>query len=109
MLLRYFYDEKLAHASYVVGCQKTGEAVVVDPMRDVTAYAELAKKEKLNIVGALETHIHADFVSGSRELHDRFGTKLYISDEGDADWKYQNLDEISHQLVKDGDTFMIGN
>ncbi|MBT2582652.1 MBL fold metallo-hydrolase [Planococcus sp. ISL-109] len=109
MLLRYFYDEKLAHASYVVGCQKTGEAVVVDPMRDVTAYAELAEKEKLNIVGALETHIHADFVSGSRELNDRFGTKLYISDEGDADWKYQNLDGISHQLVKDGDKFMIGN
>ncbi|ANU18209.1 MBL fold metallo-hydrolase [Planococcus maritimus] len=109
MLLRYFYDEKLAHASYVVGCQKTGEAVVVDPMRDVAAYEELAEKENLTIVGALETHIHADFVSGSRELNDRFGTKLYISDEGDADWKYQNLDEISHQLVKDGDQFMIGN
>ncbi len=109
MLLRYFYDEKLAHASYVVGCQKTGEAVVIDPMRDVSAYEELAKKENLTIVGALETHIHADFVSGSRELNDRFGTKLYISDEGDADWKYQNLDEISHQLVKDGDQFMIGN
>ncbi|MEZ0481830.1 rhodanese-like domain-containing protein [Planococcus sp. SSTMD024] len=109
MLLRYFYDEKLAHASYVVGCQKTGEAVVVDPMRDITAYEELAKKEKLNIVGALETHIHADFVSGSRELNDRFGTKLYISDEGDADWKYQNLDGISHQLLKDGDQFKIGN
>ncbi|MFP3324010.1 rhodanese-like domain-containing protein [Planococcus sp. SIMBA_160] len=109
MLLRYFYNEKLAHASYVVGCQKTGEAVVVDPMRDVSAYEELAKKENLNIVGALETHIHADFVSGSRELNDRFGTKLYISDEGDADWKYQNLDEVSHQLLKDGDQFMIGN
>lgn len=109
MLLRYFYDEKLAHASYVVGCQKTGEAVVVDPMRDITAYKELAKKEKLNIVGALETHIHADFVSGSRELNDRFGTKLYISDEGDADWKYQNLDGISHQLLKDGDQFKVGN
>ena len=109
MLLRYFYDEKLAHASYVVGCQKTGEAVVVDPMRDITAYEELAKKEKLNFVGALETHIHADFVSGSRELNDRFGTKLYISDEGDADWKYQNLDGISHQLLKDGDQFNIGN
>lgn len=109
MLLRYFYDEKLAHASYVVGCQKTGEAVVVDPMRDITAYEELAKKEKLNFVGALETHIHADFVSGSRELNDRFGTKLYVSDEGDADWKYQNLDGISHQLLKDGDQFKIGN
>lgn len=109
MLLRYFYDEKLAHASYVVGCQKTGEAVVVDPMRDITAYEELAKEEKLNIVGALETHIHADFVSGSRELNDRFGTKLYVSDEGDADWKYQNLDGISYQLLKDGDQFKIGN
>lgn len=109
MLLRYFYDDKLAHASYVVGCQATGEAVVVDPMRDINPYVELAKKENLKIVGALETHIHADFVSGSRELADRFGTKMYISDEGDKDWKYQNLDKLNHQLVKDGDKFNIGN
>lgn len=109
MLLRYFYDDKLAHASYVVGCQATGEAVVVDPMRDINPYVELAKKENLKIVGALETHIHADFVSGSRELADRFGTKMYISDEGDKDWKYQNLDKLSHQLLKDGDKFNIGN
>ncbi|ANU27308.1 MBL fold metallo-hydrolase [Planococcus versutus] len=109
MLLRYFYDENLAHASYVVGCQVTGEAVVVDPMRNITAYEELAAKENLNIVGALETHIHADFVSGSRELENRFGAKLYLSDEGDADWKYQNIDQLHHQLVKDGDQFKIGN
>ncbi len=109
MLLRYFYDENLAHASYVVGCQATGEAVVVDPMRNITAYEELAAKENLNIVGALETHIHADFVSGSRELEKRFGAKLYLSDEGDADWKYQNIDQLHHQLVKDGDQFKIGN
>ncbi|MFD1861734.1 MBL fold metallo-hydrolase [Planococcus chinensis] len=109
MLLRYFYDDKLAHASYVVGCQATGEAVVVDPMRNILPYVELAKKENLKIVGALETHIHADFVSGSRELADRFGTKLYISDEGDKDWKYQNLENVSHQLLKDGDKFNIGN
>lgn len=109
MLLRYFYDDKLAHASYVVGCQATGEAVVVDPMRNILPYVELAKKENLKIVGALETHIHADFVSGSRELADRFGTKLYLSDEGDKDWKYQNLENVSHQLLKDGDKFNIGN
>lgn len=109
MLLRYFYDDKLAHASYVVGCQATGEAVVVDPMRNILPYVELAKKENLKIVGALETHIHADFVSGSRELADRFGTKLYLSDEGDKDWKYQNLENVSHQLLKDGDKFTIGN
>ncbi|CAM3739997.1 MBL fold metallo-hydrolase [Mesobacillus zeae] len=109
MLLRYFYDEKLAHASYLVGCQATGEAVVVDPMRNIKPYIELAESEKLKIVGALETHIHADFVSGSRELADRFETKMYISDEGDENWKYQNLENVSHQLLKDGDTFKIGN
>ncbi len=109
MLLRYFYDDKLAHASYVVGCQATGEAVVVDPMRNILPYVELAKKENLKIVGALETHIHADFVSGVRELADRFDTKLYLSDEGDADWKYQNLENVNHQLLKDGDKFNIGN
>lgn len=109
MLLRYFYDEKLAHASYVVGCQAKGEMVIVDPMRNIEPYLALAEKEKMQIVGALETHIHADFVAGSRELADRVGTKLYISDEGDADWKYQNLEGIPHQLLKDGDAFSIGN
>ncbi|MDD1505345.1 rhodanese-like domain-containing protein [Lysinibacillus sp. CNPSo 3705] len=109
MLLRYFYDEKLAHASYVVGCQAKGEMVIVDPMRNIEPYLALAEKEKMQIVGALETHIHADFVAGSRELADRVGTKMYISDEGDADWKYQNLEGIPHQLLKDGDEFSIGN
>lgn len=109
MLLRYFYDERLAHASYMVGCQKAGEAVIVDPMRNVEPYIELAKKENMKIVGSLETHIHADFVTGSRELADRFGATMYISDEGDENWKYQNLDGISHQLLKDGDQFKIGN
>lgn len=108
MLLRYFYDEKLAHASYMVGCQQLGEAVIVDPMRNIEPYIEVAEKEKMKIVGALETHIHADFVAGSRELADRFGAKLYLSDEGDENWKYQNLEEISHQLLKDGDKFELG-
>ncbi len=108
MLLRYFYDEKLAHASYMVGCQQKGEAVIVDPMRNIEPYIQVAKKEKMNIVGALETHIHADFVAGSRELADRFGAKLYLSNEGDEDWKYQNLDGIPHQLLKDGDKFELG-
>ncbi len=109
MLLRYFYDEKLAHASYVVGCQAKGEMVIVDPMRNIEPYLALAEKEKMQIVGALETHIHADFVAGSRELADRVGTTMYISDEGDADWKYQNLEGIPHQLLKDGDEFSVGN
>lgn len=108
MLLRYFYDEKLAHASYMVGCQKKGEAVIVDPMRNIEPYIQVAEKENMKIVGALETHIHADFVAGSRELADRFGATMYISDEGDENWKYQNLDGIQHVLLKDGDKFELG-
>ncbi|HLR42936.1 MAG TPA: rhodanese-like domain-containing protein [Pseudogracilibacillus sp.] len=108
MLLRYFYDEKLAHASYMVGCQQLGEAVIVDPMRNIEPYIEVAEKEGMKIVGALETHIHADFVSGSRELVDRFDVTMYVSDEGDKDWKYENLDGVKHQLLKDGDKFTLG-
>ncbi|NLY78991.1 MAG: MBL fold metallo-hydrolase [Lysinibacillus sp.] len=109
MLLRYFYDEKLAHASYMVGCQQVGKAVVIDPMRNIEPYIEVAQKENMEIVGSLETHIHADFVIGSRELADRFGATLYISDEGDENWKYENLDGLSYQLLKDGDKFTLGN
>lgn len=109
MLLKYFYDEQLAQASYMVGCQAAKEAVIVDPARDVEAYIEAAKQEGLKLVGALETHIHADFVAGSRELATRLGTTMYVSDEGNSDWKYQNIDHLPHQLLKDGDEFKIGN
>src|SRR5699024_3145062 len=108
MLLRYFYDKKLAHASFMVGCQQLGEAVIVDAMRYIHQYIEVAEKEGMKIVGALETHIHADFVSGSRELVDRFDVTMYVSDEGDKDWKYENLDGVKHQLLKDGDKFTLG-
>ncbi|MBE3595561.1 MAG: MBL fold metallo-hydrolase [Hydrogenibacillus sp.] len=109
MLLRYFYDEKLSHASYLVGCQATGEAMVIDPARNIEPYLDVADREGLRIVAAAETHIHADFVSGARELADRVGATLYLSDEGDEHWKYQYLDTVFHRLVKDGDTIQIGN
>lgn len=109
MLLKYFYDEKLAQASYMVGCQAAGEAIIVDPARDVEPYLRAAEKEGLKIVAATETHIHADFVSGARELADRVDATLYLSDEGTEDWKYQYVDQVDHVLVKDGDTFKIGN
>ena len=109
MLLKYFYDEKLAHASYMVGCQATGEALVVDPGRDVDIYLDSARANGMKVVGTTETHIHADFVSGSRELAERVGAKLYLSDEGDEDWKYTFVDGYEHELIKDGDSFMVGN
>jgi hydroxyacylglutathione hydrolase len=70
MLLKYFYDEALAHASYLVGGQKTGEAIVIDPDRSIGQYLDAANQEGMTIVGTAETHIHADYVSGSRELAD---------------------------------------
>ncbi len=79
MLFRSFFDEQLAHMSYLVGCQRTGEAIVIDPGRNVDWYIDTAKKEGLQIVAAAETHIHADFVSGAKELAKRCGGKtLFI-------------------------------
>jgi hydroxyacylglutathione hydrolase len=106
MLLRYFTNDSLAHASYLVGCQATGEAMVVDPVRDITPYVETARAEGLRIVAAAETHIHADYVSGARELGHRLGARVYLSGEGGAAYPY--VDELDHVLVKDVDTFHIG-
>lgn len=109
MLLRYFYDSKLAHASYLVGCQVTGEAIVIDPGRDIEPYLAAVKAEGLWLAAATETHIHADFVSGVRELAEQARVRLYLSDEGGADWKYQYASAYPHTLLKNGDTFYVGN
>lgn len=108
MLLRYFYDRALAHASYMVGCQRAKQALIVDPGRDITPYLDAAKREGMEIVAVAETHIHADYVSGARELAERVGAKLYVSDEGPAEWKYQYLAAYNHHLCKDGDKFQLG-
>jgi hydroxyacylglutathione hydrolase len=67
-MFQRFFDEGLAQASYLVGCDRTREAVIIDPRRDVDVYVTLARQHGLTIVAAIETHIHADFVSGAREL-----------------------------------------
>ncbi len=109
MLLRYFYDDRLAQASYMVGCAKTGEALVVDPARDIAPYLATAEKEGLRITHVTETHIHADFVSGSRELAAATGATIYLSDMGDANWKYQFAHQPNVILVQDHDNWMVGN
>ncbi len=114
MFLRMVYDDKLAEAAYLIGCQRTGEAIVIDPERDVDRYEKIAAANGLRIVAVAETHIHADFISGGRELAEK-GAKVYVSDEGDAVWKYQWLDKkmggggYNYRLLRDGDTFMVGN
>ena len=93
MLFERIYDGDLAQASYFIGCQATGQAVVVDPRRDARVYLDKAGDENMEIVAVTETHIHADFLSGSRELAAATGATLYLSDEGDEDWKYGFGDE----------------
>jgi hydroxyacylglutathione hydrolase len=109
MILKRFYDDKLAQASYLVGCAATGEALVVDPNRDVEQFVAAAEAEDLRITHITETHIHADFVSGARELAERTGAKLYLSDEGDENWKYAFARESDAVLLRDGDSFRVGN
>ena len=114
MYMRMLYDDNLAEASYLIGCQRSGEAIVIDPERDVDRYVNLAAKEGLRIIAVAETHIHADFLSGARQLAEQTGATVYVSDEGDADWKYQWLDKktgggsYAHKLLHDGDLFRIG-
>lgn len=88
MLLERLYDDDLAQASYLIGCQRTGEAIVVDPRRDVQVYLDLAAKNGLTITAVTETHIHADYLSGTAELAARTGATSYVSDEGGPDWTY---------------------
>ena len=105
MFFQHVYDKTLAQASYFIGCQKAGVAAVIDPKRDVDTYLDIAKQNNMTITHVLETHIHADFLSGARELAALTGAKLYLSDEGGPGWEY----EFDHVGLKDGTTFMVGN
>jgi len=109
MRLKYFYDDNLAQASYLAGCAQTGEALVIDPTRNIDQYLNAAKQEGLRITHVTETHIHADFVSGGRELAAAAGAMLFLSDMGDADWKYAFAHEPNVILVREGDNWMVGN
>ncbi|MCG9894330.1 MAG: MBL fold metallo-hydrolase, partial [Fimbriimonadaceae bacterium] len=73
MILKRFYDEGLAQASYLVGCPGAGEAVVIDANRHLDQYLAAAEAEGLRITAVTETHIHADYLSGSRALAARTG------------------------------------
>jgi hydroxyacylglutathione hydrolase len=109
VLLKRFYDEPLAQASFLIGDTATHEAIVVDPNRDVEAYWKAADAEHLHIVVVTETHIHADYLSGTRELARRAGATACVSDEGDADWKYRWADEPNVKRVRNGDTIRAGH
>ena len=108
MVFRRFYNEHLSQASFLVGCNATGEAIVIDANRHFEQYIEAAAEEGLSITAVTETHIHADYLSGSRELASLTGAQLYLSDEGDAEWKYGFASEPNVSLIKGGDSIRIG-
>jgi len=111
MLFRQYFDPKLAQYAYLVGCQQTKEALLIDPLRDIDQYVEAAATEGLRITAVAETHIHADFLSGAREFADRHGVELYLSDEGAAEgWasKWAHDSEYDVTFLRDGDAFHVG-
>jgi hydroxyacylglutathione hydrolase len=108
MLFQRFYDPKLAQASYLIGCSATGEALVVDPTRDIDPYIEAAAAEGLRIAHVTETHIHADFISGARELAHRTGARLYLSGAGGPEWTYQYAHDAGATLLAEGSEIRVG-
>jgi hydroxyacylglutathione hydrolase len=107
MLLHQRFVPGLAIASYIVGDERTGEAVVIDPTRDIEDFINFANEHELQIRHILETHVHADFVVGSRELKARLkGTPvIHSSGMGGPDWTPDYADRV----VRDGDEVQIGS
>lgn len=98
MLFKQFYVGCLAHASYLIG--DGAEAAVVDPSRDIEMYLEEAAAHGLTITWVLETHLHADFVSGHRELAARTGATIGIGARADA--------QFPHRPLREGDEVRVG-
>lgn len=108
MIFQRLDDEDLAQVSYLVGCPVAGEAIVIDPTRETDRYLQAARAAGLRIVAVTETHIHADFLSGARDLAARTGARLYLSAAGDAAWQYTYAAAAGAVLLRGGETVTIG-
>lgn len=103
MVFETVFTDGIAHLSYLVGDKSSGKAAVIDPRRDVDVYIELARQKKVTITHVLETHIHADLVSGARELAERTGTaEPHLSVEGGARYGFP------FEKLRDGDAINLG-
>src|SRR6266576_5330134 len=108
MLFRRFYDDNLAQASYMIACEKTREAIVVDPNADIGIYTRAAGADRVRIAHVAETHIHADFVSGAHALASTAGATLYLSGEGAAEWGYTDAALKGATVLRNGSSVDIG-
>ncbi|KUI15878.1 sulfurtransferase [Mycolicibacterium acapulense] len=91
MILEQYYIECLSHASYLIGDESTGRAIVVDPRRDITEYLADARKHGLTIEGVINTHFHADFVSGHLELVDATGAWIGFGEAAETEYPIRRL------------------
>jgi hydroxyacylglutathione hydrolase len=91
LVLKQFYLNCLAHASYVVADSTSGVAAVVDPQRDIDQYLEFATANRLSIKHVTLTHFHADFVAGHLELRDRVGASIYLGAAAKAEYAFTPL------------------
>ncbi|MCJ0891990.1 MBL fold metallo-hydrolase [Rhodococcus sp. ARC_M12] len=101
MILEQYYLECLSHASYLIGDQSTGRAIVVDPRRDIAEYLDDAAKYGLAIEGVVNTHFHADFVSGHLELVDATGAWIGFGEAAETDYPIRRL--------RDGERLSLGD
>jgi glyoxylase-like metal-dependent hydrolase (beta-lactamase superfamily II)/rhodanese-related sulfurtransferase len=100
MFIQQFFVDGLGCASYLVGCESQGVAAVIDPERDVQKYLDLAREKGVRITHIIETHLHADHVSGNTDLAARTGAQIFIHEAAGA--------EYPHQPLKDGGVLEIG-
>lgn len=96
MILEQYYIECLSHASYLIGDETTGRAVVVDPRRDIGDYLDDAHRFGLTIEGVINTHFHADFVSGHLELVDATGAWIGFGEAAETDYPIRRLSDGEH-------------
>ena len=101
MILKQFYLNCLAHASYLIGDEQTRTAAIVDPRRDVGPYLEEAERHRLQIRHVFLTHFHADFIAGHLELRDRTGAAIYLGASARAEYAFTPM--------KDGDALEFGH
>jgi hydroxyacylglutathione hydrolase len=108
MLFRRLYHDQLAQASYLIACQSSNEAIVIDPLRDPAPYLEAARMEGVRITLVTETHVHADFLSGAAELARTTGAELLLSGEGASAASYRRDGIPTSRWLHDGDQLRVG-
>jgi glyoxylase-like metal-dependent hydrolase (beta-lactamase superfamily II)/rhodanese-related sulfurtransferase len=105
VIFKQFYLNCLAHASYLIGDETSGQAAVVDPQRDIDQYLDFAAAHHLRIAHVFLTHFHADFIAGHLELRDRTGATIYLGRTAEAEYAFTPVGDGS--VVRLGDTVRI--